>query len=601
MRLFLGKLRKYYHKIENGFAMALLFAMALIPVIEMVFRKLLNTGIAGSIVYVQHLTLWVGFVGAIIATRDKRHLTITSLDEYLPETGKKVAEIFRNFMSTAICFALFLASVQLVRSESITGNLAIPTWIMELILPIGFIIMALRFAFGYPKTLTGKILSGLAFPIVLIFNTWLFPAMPYLTLPFALLIIIAIVFGAPIFIGLGGLAVIFYFGAGEPVASIPAETYRIVTDSILPTIPLFTLTGYILAEGGASKRMVKVFNSWFGWMPGGLAIATIMVCTFFTTFTGASGVTILALGGLLLPVLLKSGYEKKFSVGLLTATGSIGLLFPPSLPLILYGISAGISILDLFKGGILPGLLLVFVVIVFSIIQGVKAKVARIPFNLKDALASLWETKWELLIPVLILYGIFGGWTSLVEAAAFVAIYAFIVEIFIYKDISLTKDLPKILLKCVILVGGVLVIIGVAMGFTSYIVLQQIPEVIRNWVAAHISSPLLFLLVLNLVLLVVGCLMDIFSAIIVVVPLILPIAKHFGIDPVHLGIIFIANLELGYLTPPVGMNLFLSAYRFEMSVGEVTKASVKFLLLMLLAVLIITYVPALTTYMVKLL
>ncbi|MEI6845489.1 MAG: TRAP transporter large permease subunit [Candidatus Firestonebacteria bacterium] len=599
MKLLFGKLESFYHKFENGFAMALLFAMALIPVIEMVFRRLFNTGIAGSIVYVQHLTLWVGFVGAIIASRDKRHLTITSLDEFMPDRAKKIAGIFRNFVSTAICFALFLASVHLVRSESIAGNLAVPTWVMELILPIGFLIMALRFAFAYSKTLTEKILVALAFPVILIFSAWLFPFMPYLTLPLALLILISVVFGAPIFIGLGGLAVLFYFSAGEPLASIPAETYRIVTDSILPTIPLFTLTGYILAEGGASKRFVRLFNSWFGWMPGGLAIATIMVCTFFTTFTGASGVTILAMGGLLLPVLLKSGYEKKFSVGLLTATGSIGLLFPPSLPLILYGISAGISILDLFKGGILPGILLVSVVIIFSMMQGAKAKVKRIPFNLKEGLASLWETKWELLIPVLILYGIFGGWTSLVEAAAFVSIYAFIVEIFVYKDISLTKDLPKILLKCVILVGGVLVIIGVAMGFTSYIVLQQIPEVIRDWVAAHISSPLLFLLILNLVLLVVGCLMDIFSAIIVVVPLILPIAKYFGIDPVHLGIIFIANLELGYLTPPVGMNLFLSAYRFEMSVGEVTKASFKFLILMLIAVLIITYVPALTTFMVK--
>ncbi len=599
MKLILGKLESFYHKFENGFAMVLLFSMAIIPVIEMVFRRLFNTGIAGSIVYVQHLTLWVGFVGAVIATRDRRHLTITSLDEFMPAPVKKVASIFRNFISTAVCFALFLASVQLVRSESIAGNLALPTWVMELILPIGFIIMALRFAFGYSKTLSEKILAGLSFPVILIFSTWLLPAMPYLTLPLAVLIVAAIVFGAPIFIALGGLAVLFYFGAGEPVASVPAETYRIVTDSILPTIPLFTLTGYILAEGGASRRMVKVFNSWFGWMPGGLAIATILVCTFFTTFTGASGVTILAMGGLLLPVLLKAGYEKKFSVGLLTATGSIGLLFPPSLPLILYGISAGISILDLFKGGILPGVLLVGFVIIFSVLQGVKAKVERIPFVLKDALSSLWETKWELLIPVLILYGIFGGWTSLVEAAAFVAIYAFIVEIFVYKDISLTKDMPKILLKCVILVGGVLVIIGVAMGFTSYIVLQQIPETVRDWVALHIASKYVFLLILNLVLLVVGCLMDIFSAIIVVVPLIIPIAKHFGIDPVHLGIIFIANLELGYLTPPVGMNLFLSAYRFEMSVGDVTKASLKFLLLMLLAVLIITYVPALTTSMVK--
>ena len=259
MKLILGKLESFYHKFENGFAMVLLFSMAIIPVIEMVFRRLFNTGIAGSIVYVQHLTLWVGFVGAVIATRDRRHLTITSLDEFMPAPVKKVASIFRNFISTAVCFALFLASVQLVRSESIAGNLALPTWVMELILPIGFIIMALRFAFGYSKTLSEKILAGLSFPVILIFSTWLLPAMPYLTLPLAVLIVAAIVFGAPIFIALGGLAVLFYFGAGEPVASVPAETYRIVTDSILPTIPLFTLTGYILAEGGASRRMVKVF------------------------------------------------------------------------------------------------------------------------------------------------------------------------------------------------------------------------------------------------------------------------------------------------------------------------------------------------------
>lgn len=600
----ISKSEYWYHKFENAFASILLFTMALLPTAEIFLRKIFNTGISGSTIYVQHMTLWVGFIGAVIATRDKRHLSLSPTVEFLPEKLRPAAVMLKNIITTAVCSALFFASLSLVKAElnnPMTLANWLPSWVLEIIMPVGFGIMTLRFAYGATKGAAEKAIASMGIIIVIICGLFLAPYAAYLTIPFVIVLILGAIVGAPIFIVLGGLAAVFFFANGVPIASISAETYRIVSSPVLPTIPLFTLAGYLLAEGGASKRMIKLFSALFGWMPGGLAIATILVCTFFTTFTGASGVTILAMGGLLLPILIHSGYRKEFAVGLLTATGSLGLLFPPSLPVILYGVFSGTSILDLFKGGVLPGVLLVFVVIIFAIGEGIKSKVKRTPFVLKEAVASLWESKWEVVIPFLVLGGIFGGFATIVEAAAITAIYAFIVEAFIYKDINVFKDLPHILLKCVILIGGVLIILGVAMGLTSFIVDAEIPMKIADWTAANIHSPYLFLLILNIVLLVVGCLMDIFSALVVVVPLITPIAQKFGIDPVHLGIIFIANLELGYLTPPVGMNLFLSAYRFDQTVGQVTKSTYKFLVLMFVAVIIITYFPILTTGMVRLL
>lgn len=533
---FISKTEYWYHKFENTFASILLFLMALLPTAEIFLRKFFNTGIAGSTIYVQHLTLWVGFIGAVITTRDRRHLTLSPTVEFLPEKLRPAAIGLKNIVTTAICAALFWASLSMIRAEMespVTLANWLPSWIIEAIMPAGFFIMTLRFAYGQTKGVVEKLIASAGIIIVILCGLFLTQFTPVLTIASVVILILAAVVGAPIFIVLGGLAVVFFFSNGVPIASIPAETYRIVSSPILPTIPLFTLAGYILAEGGASKRMIRLFNSLFGWMPGGLAIAAIFVCTFFTTFTGASGVTILALGGLLLPILLHSGYNKKFGVGLLTATGSLGLLFPPSLPVILYGVFSKTSILDLFKGGILPGMLLMSVVIIFSISEGFKSKVKRIPFKLKEAFASLWESKWEVAIPFIVLGGIFGGFATIVEAAAITAIYAFIVETFIYKDINIFKDFSHVLLKCVTLIGGVLIILGVAMGLTSFIVDAEIPMKMAEWTAANIHSPYLFLLILNIVLLVVGCLMDIFSALVVVVPLITPIAAKFGIDPVH--------------------------------------------------------------------
>ncbi len=400
--------------------------------------------------------------------------------------------------------------------------------------------------------------------------------------------------GAPIFVVLGGVALLLFFADAVPVASIPVETYRIVVSPSLPTIPLFTLTGYILAEGGASRRLVRLFRALFGWMPGGLAIAATLVCAFFTTFTGASGVTILALGGLLLPVLIKNGYPERFSVGLLTATGSLGLLFPPSLAVILYGVVAHVPIQDLFKAGIVPGFLLVAAISIFVVREGLRSKVPRPAFDVWEMATAVWESKWEILLPVVALVAIFGGFCTLIEAAAITVVYALVVETVIHRELHITRDLPRVLLQCITLIGGVFVILGVAMGLTNYLVDAEVPMKAAEWVQAHIHSRVLFLLVLNLFLLIVGALMDIFSAIVVVVPLILPIGQAFGIHPLHLGMIFLANLELGYLTPPVGMNLFLASYRFDKPLVQVYRHAIPFFLVLLLVVLLITYIPALT-------
>jgi len=421
-----------------------------------------------------------------------------------------------------------------------------------------------------------------------------------LVLPALVTLAAATVLGAPIFTVLGGTALILFWGAGVPIASIPVETYRLVVSPTLPTIPLFTLAGYFLSEGGASKRLVRVFQALAGWMRGGPAIVTALVCAFFTSFTGASGVTILALGGLLMPVLLAARYSERTSLGLLTAAGSLGLLFPPSLPVILYGIVSHTPIDAMFLGSFVPGLIMLALVAWWGVRKGPRSGSSSHPFDAREAWRAVMAAKWELLLPVVVIVGLFGGFATLVEAAAFTAVYAFIVETFVYRDLRLVRDVPGVIAKCGTLVGGVLIILGVALGLTNYMVDAEIPARALSWVQSSIHSPLVFLFLLNVFLLVVGCLMDIFSAIIVVVPLITPMGAAFGIHPVHLGVIFLANLELGYLTPPVGMNLFLSSYRFGKPLPEVYRSVVPMLAVLLLGVLLITYVPWLTTLLPRL-
>ncbi len=363
----------------------------------------------------------------------------------------------------------------------------------------------------------------------------------------------------------------------------------------LPAIPLFTLAGFILAEGQASARLLRVFRAWFGWIPGGTAVVCAILCTFFTAFTGGSGVTILAVGGVLFPALLKEGYRDKFALGLLTTSGSLGLLLPPSLPLILYAVVAQIPIEDLFIGGLLPGILLTAMIAAWGVREGMKFATTRYPFRASEARAALWAAKWELAMPAVVLVAMFSGLATAVEAAALTACYALIIQAVIHRDLSVRRDLLRVFVECVLVIGGVLVILGVAVGLTNYLVGVQLPAKLVSWVQAHIESRLAFLLALNVFLLVVGWLMEIFAAIVVVVPLIVPLGAAFGIHPVHLGIIFVANLELGFLTPLVGLNIFLASYRFKRPVLEVCRATLPFMAILAIGVLVITYVPWLTT------
>jgi C4-dicarboxylate transporter, DctM subunit len=406
-------------------------------------------------------------------------------------------------------------------------------------------------------------------------------------------------FGAPLFTIIGAAAMLSFTGAGIDSSAVIVELYRIGSNPTLVAIPLFTFAGYMLAESKAPTRLVNLSRAFFGWIPGGLGVVALVTCAVFTAFTGASGVTIVALGGLLYPILMNEKYGERFSLGLVTTSGSLGLLFPPSLPLILYAVIAKISVDQLFAAGIIPGLILVVALAGYSIRQGVVQKVPRTAFSWREVLLAVRATAWELPLPILVIGGIYSGFFTATEAAAVTAFYVLIVEVFIYRDIKLFSDVPRVMRESMLLVGAILMIIGTAMGLTNYLVDEEVPMQLFEYTKTFISSPVWFLVVLNLFLIVVGMMMDIFSAIIVVVPLIIPIANAYGINPVHLGIIFLANLEIGYLTPPVGLNLFISSLRFHKPVFTVVRSIIPFTIILLLALLLITYVPELSLFLVQ--
>jgi tripartite ATP-independent transporter DctM subunit len=413
-----------------------------------------------------------------------------------------------------------------------------------------------------------------------------------------IILILLALYGTPLFVIISAIALLAFHAAGIDSSAVIIELYRLASQPVLIAIPLFTFAGYLLAESNTPQRLVNLSRALFGWMPGGLAIVALVSCAVFTAFTGASGVTIIALGGLLYPVMIQEKYSEDFSLGLLTASGNLGLLFPPSLPIILYGLVSQVSIDKLFVAGVLPGILMVALLSVYSVIffkrSGIEKPKSEV--NVKNILKTVKEAAWEIPLPFIILGGIYGGFITATEAAAVTAFYVLIVEVFIYKDISIKKDLVRVVRDSMILVGGILVILGAALGLANYMVDAQIPMKILSTLKIYISSKLGFLLVLNLFLLIVGALMDIFSAIMVVAPIVIPVAASFGIDPVHLGIIFLANLGIGYSTPPVGMNLFIASFRFEKPILKLYTAAIPFLIILLIALLLITYIPELSTW-----
>ncbi len=415
----------------------------------------------------------------------------------------------------------------------------------------------------------------------------------------SILIIIAAVVGAPLFAVLGIMPVFNFHFSGSNLLIVAQEiTSKIVSVPLLSSIPLFTFAGYILASGGFSKRLVRFTKALIGWMPGGLAIVTLLVCCWFTVFTGASGVTIVALGGFLFPALISERYNEKFSLGLVTTSGSLGLLFPPSLPLILFGVVSSASIDKLFVAGLVPGGFLLLVLCVYAMYVGVKDKVERSKFDVKELLHSLWDIKWELPLPILLIAGVYSGNLALSDAAAFTVAYVFIVEVLILRDIKF-RELPDIIKRSMVIVGAIILIMCVSFAGTNYIVYNEIPQKLFEMMQGVITNKYAFLILLNIFLLVVGCIMDIFTALMIVVPLIAPIAYEYNVNLIHLGIIFLANLEIGYLTPPVGMNLFISSMRFKKPVVQLYGASIRFIGLLLISLIVITYVPAMSIWFIE--
>ena len=421
------------------------------------------------------------------------------------------------------------------------------------------------------------------------------------TLLIGLALVVLALLGAPLFTVIGVVAFMAFSSEGIDPSVIMVDLNRIATNPTLVAIPLFTFAGYLLAESKAPVRLVNLARALFGFIPGGLAIVALVTCALFTAFTGASGVTIVALGGLLLPIMVKEGYEERLSLGLVTASGSLGLLFPPSLPIILYGLVSEISIDRLFAAGLLPGLVLVVLLSVYSVFRVRRTGVPKHPFVWKEALRAARAAGWEIPLPVVVVAGIYTGTFTATEAAAVTAFYVLVVEVFITRDLHLFRDVPRVMRDSMLLVGAILMIIGVAMGLTNFMIDQEVPTTLFEITRGFVGSPLLFLIFLNLFLILVGMMMDIFSAILVVVPLIMPIAAAYGVDQVHLGIIFLTNLEIGYLTPPVGLNLFISSLRFGMPVLGVVRATVPFMGILLLALILITYVPDLSLFLVRLL
>ena len=409
--------------------------------------------------------------------------------------------------------------------------------------------------------------------------------------------------GAPMFAVFGALAMLSYQSTGIDFSIVVGELTRLTSMPMLQALPMFALAGYVLAGSRASERLLRITRAAFGWMPGGLAMVSIVTCTFLTAFTGASGVTIVALGGLLLPALLKDGYREKAALGLVTSGGNMGVLFAPSLPLILYAIiaqpiSGEVTVDALFRAGVLPGLLAVAVLCAYGAWAGIQARIPRRPFARRELAAALREAIWELPLPFVVLGGIYSGLLVASEAAVITAAYVLVVEVCIYREIPLHK-LTTIIRDTVVLVGGVLLILGMGMAITNYLIDQEVPQLILDWVGGRIRNPLVFLVALNLFLLVVGCVMDIYTATVVIVPLLAPLAIRYGIHPVHLAIIFLANLAIGYSTPPVGMNLFIAAMRLGRPLMRLAAASLALMALMLAVLALITYWPSLSLIWIK--
>ena len=579
---------------QGGLVTAFLLLTA-VPLVDFLGRPLAGFHIPGSATYTQQLTFYLAFLGGLFATWSGKHLTLSTAG-LIPEGAvRRCAEFFSTCAAASVTAVLTYASVGVVLAERQQGDrlsFGLPIWISESVMPLALGLMAVIYVRKSSRSWLGRAIAVVI--VGAVFALGLMQPTDPVTWLLCVLLLAATLLESPVYAAMAGLGMIFFWRESTPVSAVSAEIYRLIASPTLPAIPLLTATGFVLAETQAPQRLVRFFRALFGFMPGGVAVLVGAVCALFTAFTGGSGVTIIALGGLLYPILIEDGYSERFSLGLVTAAGSLGLLFPPSLPVILYSVVAKVPADQLFIAGMLPGLLLLVLVAAYGISVGRKLPKQRQPFVWQEALRAAWGAKWELSIPLLITLLFVTGLASLLETSAFACAYTIVIACFIQRDLHPFRELPQVLVKASALVGAVLILLSCAMGLTSYLVDAQIPDQLLNMVKTRIHSPTVFLLALNVVLLVLGSVLEIFSAIVVLTPLVIPLGTAYGIHPVHLGVIILANLELGFLFPPVGLNLFLSSSRFNKPMVALYRYVLPFLLILGFGVLLITYVPALS-------
>jgi len=591
----------FINKAIDRLCLFLFLILVSFPIFQILSRYIDIFSIPASQEIVQHMTLWIGFVGAVIAARSNKLLSVVREPVFRSLDSNTLPHFFVHAFSVAVVFILSISYLKMIQIGIQYPEYIAPyvtTWFAQSIIPLGLMLIWYQMIITSSTNLKYRILLVIVsiVPAITLYY-WQFPlANSFLLWTKVVSALALVAFGLPIFVLLASLSVFFFLS--EPtdwatnfdlISTISDSAYRIVVSPTLAAIPIFTLAGYILAESKVSERLINFFKASVGWLPGSTVLIVVLLCAFFTALTGGSGVTILALGAILYPILIHDGYSERFSLGIITTAGSLGLLFPPSLPAIIYSVTAGINPLELFRQAFIPAIFLMSIMFFYGLYKRPKTSNKQ-RFVFKEAVSTGKIAKWEIAIPLLIILSLFTGFATLVESAALLVLYVLMVEVVIFKDIRF-KDIPNIVINCSTLVGGVLIILGFAMGFTGYLVDAQIPLKILNFVQSTITSKIVFLLALNILLLIVGCLMDVFSAIIVVVPLIAPLAIYFGIDPFHLAIIFIANLELGYITPPVGMNLYLSSYRFEKDMPTIYSATLPFFFIRLIGVLFLTYIP----------
>lgn len=606
---------RFARRAESGFVVVVVLAMAILPSLHVLLRKF-GGGVPAAQVLVQHLTLWVGMLGALLCSRDNKHLSL-STSEFLGTESllARAATVYRGLVATLVTALLAYASFELVKADSASPNTivaGIPDWTSKAIMPAVLYVMALRTAIHSSKKWGPRIWGLLICVPFIVYPLleWKAPgaaaaimskidALPAssLKVPLGIAILAALLAGAPIYVGMSGLAMLLFFAESTPIASVPTQTMDLVLSPTLPAIPLLTAAGYVLAEGGSAGRLVRAYRALFGWVPGGLAVVTCIICATFTTLTGGSGVTILALGGLVYPLLRDEQYPEGFSLGLVTASGSLGLLFYPSIPVILYGVVAQIPDLNqLYVAGLVPGLLMVVMVCIYGVMVGRKAP--RTAFDARAGMKALFELKWELVVPLVLIVPYVAHVATLMECAALTTVYAVVSQVFLTRDIPLAK-LPGTLARAAALVGAVIIVLGVALGLTNYLVDAEVPAQVVTWVRAHIHSQVGFLLTLNVMLLVLGSVLEIYSAILILAPLVAPLGASYGVDRIHLAIVFLANLELGFLFPPVGLNLFLSASRFNKPLPQLYRNAFPFLVIMTIGVLLVTYCEPMTVGVLK--